>query len=115
MNPATRAALYTIKPTLGLVPGSRIIPISKRYDTAGPMAKSVKDVANLLTVLVDPKNTDVPLGGYAAIPCGDWGDIRVGTLDPEKWTLGSEIIKPVAEATEQIVSCHYHSSLHTKL
>ena len=68
------------------------------------MAKSVKDVANLLTALVDPEKTDVPPGGYASVPRGDWANIKVGTLDPDKWTLGSAIIKPVAEATKQIVS-----------
>ena len=85
VNPTTRSALYTIKPTLGLFPSSGIIPISKRYDTPGPMAKSVKDVANLRTALVDPEKTDVPLGGYTPVLSGGWGEIRFGTLDPEKW------------------------------
>ena len=68
------------------------------------MGKCVKDVATLLTILVDPEKTDVPSGGYESVSCGDWRDIRVGTLDPEKWTVDSTMIKPVAEATKQIVS-----------
>lgn len=40
-----------IKPTVGLVSRSGIIPISKTQDTAGPMARTVKDAALLLGVI----------------------------------------------------------------
>ena len=40
-----------IKPTLGLVSRSGIIPIAHSQDTAGPMARSVRDAAMLLTVM----------------------------------------------------------------
>jgi len=40
-----------IKPTLGLVSRSGIIPIAHSQDTAGPMARSVRDAAILLTVM----------------------------------------------------------------
>jgi amidase len=43
--------LVGIKPTVGLVSRSGIIPISASQDTAGPMARSVADAAALLTVL----------------------------------------------------------------
>ena len=45
-----------IKPTVGLVSRSGIIPISKTQDTAGPMARTVTDAAMLLGVLagIDP-------------------------------------------------------------
>lgn len=70
------------------------------------MAKCVKDVADLLTVLVDPSKTDVPEGGYlAAIGSADsWKEIRVGTLKPDEWLPPDGLIKPVAEATVQIVT-----------
>ncbi len=54
-TPLTRAALFSIRPTLGLVSHEGTIPVSKLFDTAGPMAKSVEDLANLLDILVDPK------------------------------------------------------------
>ncbi len=53
-TPLTRAALFSIPPTLGLVSHEGIIPVSKLFDTAGPMAKSVEDLPNLLDILVDP-------------------------------------------------------------
>jgi amidase len=57
-SPAAAAALVGIKPTVGLVGRSGIIPISHIQDTAGPMARTVRDVAILLGALtgVDPRD-----------------------------------------------------------
>ncbi len=56
--PASFTGLVGIKPTVGLVSRSGIIPISARQDTAGPMARSVADAAALLTVIAgyDPED-----------------------------------------------------------
>jgi len=54
--PSSASALVGIKPTVGLVSRSGIIPISGTQDTAGPMARTVTDAAILLQALtsVDP-------------------------------------------------------------
>ncbi len=54
--PASMNGIVGIKPTVGLVSRSGIIPISASQDTAGPFARTVKDAAILLTALagVDP-------------------------------------------------------------
>ena len=49
--PSAACGLVGIKPTLGMVSRSGIIPISHSQDTAGPMARTVADAAALLTVL----------------------------------------------------------------
>ena len=49
--PSSANGLVGIKPTIGLVSRSGIIPISSSQDTAGPMAHTVADAAALLTVL----------------------------------------------------------------
>ncbi len=49
--PSSICGLVGIKPTVGLVSRSGIIPISATQDTAGPMARTVADAAVLLTVL----------------------------------------------------------------
>ena len=49
--PATQSGVVGIKPTLGLVSRSGIIPIAHTQDTAGPMARTVADGAILLSVL----------------------------------------------------------------
>jgi amidase len=56
--PSHACSLVGIKPTVGLVSRSGIVPISHTQDTAGPMARSVADAAALLTALagVDPRD-----------------------------------------------------------
>jgi amidase len=49
--PASACGVVGIKPTVGLVSGAGIIPISKTQDTAGPIARTVADAALLLGVL----------------------------------------------------------------
>ena len=56
ISPAHANSIVGIKPTVGLVSRSGIIPIAHSQDTAGPMARTVADAAILLGVLagVDP-------------------------------------------------------------
>ncbi|WP_240126731.1 amidase [Thermomonas alba] len=56
--PSAVAGLVGIKPTVGLVSRSGIIPISVSQDTAGPMARSVADAAALLTAIAAPDPAD---------------------------------------------------------
>lgn len=58
VSPASICGLVGIKPTLGLVSRSGIIPIAHSQDTAGPMARSVADAALMLSAMagVDPKD-----------------------------------------------------------
>ena len=57
--PASANGLVGIKPTLGLISRAGIIPIAHSQDTAGPMARSVRDAAILLGALagVDPRDS----------------------------------------------------------
>lgn len=97
--PAGRAALYTIKPTIGLVPQAGIVPISSKFDSAGPMTKSVYDLA----VLLDAISENEPAFSFTTSLTSSWSDISVGTLDPAKWIFPDSFIKPVPMASEQIV------------
>ncbi|MEH3041642.1 MAG: amidase [Sphingomonas paucimobilis] len=56
--PSSINGLVGFKPTLGLVSRSRIVPISHSQDTPGPMGRSVRDVALLLSAMVGPDPTD---------------------------------------------------------
>ena len=51
VSPSNNCGLVGIKPTLGLVSRSGIVPIAHSQDTAGPMCRSVMDAAILLTAL----------------------------------------------------------------
>ena len=56
--PASFCGIVGIKPTVGLLSRSGIIPISKTQDTAGPMARTVKDAAILLGALTGADSAD---------------------------------------------------------
>jgi amidase len=60
VSPSSVNGLVGIKPTVGLWSRSGIIPISKTQDTAGPMARTVKDAAIVLGALagIDPQDSD---------------------------------------------------------
>lgn len=51
ISPATTCGIVGIKPTVGLIGRTGIIPIAASQDTAGPMARTVADAAALLNVL----------------------------------------------------------------
>jgi len=59
VSPASVNGLVGIKPTVGLWSRSGIIPISKTQDTAGPMARTVKDAAILLGALTGIDTLDL--------------------------------------------------------
>lgn len=53
-GPSAVENIFGLKPTLGLISQNGIVPISHQQDTAGPMGRSVTDVAILLGVLQSP-------------------------------------------------------------
>lgn len=80
VSPASICGLVGIKPTLGLVSRSGIIPIAHSQDTAGPMARSVADAALMLAAMTgaDPKD---PITQEGEGKGGDYlGALRPGGL-----------------------------------
>jgi amidase len=57
--PASANGIVGLKPTLGMISRSGIIPIAHSQDTPGPMARTVRDVAILLNALsgADPRDS----------------------------------------------------------
>ena len=58
VSPASSCGIVGIKPTLGLVSRSGIIPIAHSQDTAGPMTRSVADAALMLAAMTGVDNDD---------------------------------------------------------
>ncbi len=63
--PSAYNGIVGIKPTVGLVSRTGIVPIAATQDTAGPMTRTVADAAYLLTAMVsqnaeDPKTMEQP-------------------------------------------------------
>jgi amidase len=118
--PSSANGLAGLKPTVGLVSRSGIVPISHSQDTAGPMARTVRDVAILLGVMAgadpqDPVTADSqgkvspdytkfldPAGlkgarlGVVRKYCGfnDAVDQLMDTLVGEMKRAGAEIVDP---------------------
>ncbi|KAF9778536.1 hypothetical protein IL306_003758 [Fusarium sp. DS 682] len=105
ISPSTQHSLYTIKPTLGTVTNAGIMPVSFYLDVPGPMCRSVKDTADLLTVLAGKDHPTIPAGGFAAAMKGaeSWKGLKVGTLDPTKFCYDNSLQTPIPEAIEQII------------
>ena len=63
--PSSICGLVGIKPTVGLISRSGIIPISHTQDTAGPMTRTVEDAAIMLDVLdaADPRDSATTSAG----------------------------------------------------
>ena len=83
MYPASINAVCTIKPTVGLVPRTGIVPISHVQDTAGPMATSVDDLALVLQAIAGPDGTDAAaesctVKDYTAALNADGAGLTVG-------------------------------------
>jgi amidase len=66
VSPSSVNGLVGLKPTVGLLSRSGIIPISSTQDTAGPMARTVRDAALLLGALVGEDPADAATKGSAA-------------------------------------------------
>ncbi len=56
--PAAINGIVGMKPTVGLVSRTHIVPISASQDTAGPMAASVREAAQLLTIIAGSDPAD---------------------------------------------------------
>ncbi len=67
-GPSTANGIAGLKTTMGLVSRDGVIPLALSFDTVGPMARHIYDVAALLTVLagVDPADAATKLGAGRA-------------------------------------------------
>jgi amidase len=86
--PSAIAGLVGIKPTVGLVSRTHVVPISHTQDTPGPMTRSVRDAALMLTVMAGSDPADpatAPADGkktdyVAALDPGALKGVRIGVL-----------------------------------
>jgi amidase len=68
VSPSNNNSLVGIKPTLGLLSRSGIVPIAHSQDTAGPMARTVADAALLLAAMAGADPDDAATRGGPAGP-----------------------------------------------
>jgi amidase len=101
VSPAAACGIVGIKPTVGLVSRTGIVPISAEQDTAGPMAATVADAAALLTALAGPDPAD-PATAAAAGEAADYARfLDPGALDGARlgiWRPGPGSVGPATAA-----------------
>jgi len=71
--PSSLCGLVGIRPTLGRVPRTGVIPLAWTYDAVGPLARTVEDAALLLGVLAGHDPAD-PVSSTAPVPAYGPGD-----------------------------------------
>ncbi len=89
LSPSHQHGLVGLKPTVGLMPRTGIIPIAHSQDTAGPMGRSAADVALLAGVLQgeyidDAATLNAPTLDFAIRP-GALAGARIGIVREHYW------------------------------
>ena len=113
--PAALCGVVGLKPTFGRVSLRGVVPLSWSLDHAGPMARQVRDVAVMLSVIAghdpaDPGSVPIPTDDYVSnIDAGISGwregviaDEWLGDVDPE-------VRAAVRSATDALVSLGAHA------
>ena len=72
VSPASVNGIVGLKPTVGLVSRSGIVPISHSQDTAGPLARCVRDAAVLLGLMAGPDPADPATAAVGQRFVGDY-------------------------------------------
>ncbi|MFZ5824661.1 MAG: amidase [Bacillota bacterium] len=120
LSPSNNNSVVGIKPTVGLISRTGIIPIAFSQDTAGPMARTVADAATLLGALVgvDPADPATAVsagrayrdytrfldkgglrGARIGVPRGPW----VERLDADEQRLFDEAVRAIRAAGAEVV------------
>ncbi|PON26710.1 hypothetical protein TGAM01_v204211 [Trichoderma gamsii] len=76
VSPASRAALYAMKPTIGTVSMDGVVPVTKSLDSVGAMARSPVDLA----VVMEMSQAKGPGygGGLSQLMTQKWDGLRIG-------------------------------------
>ncbi len=109
--PAQNNSIVALKPTLGLVSRTGIIPISHLQDTAGPMGRTVEDVALLFELLCGKDEKDlvthlIPKGNYnySETYNKDIKNLKIGFLKFSNVEYTDEELKIMEEAKDVLKS-----------
>ncbi|KAF3389677.1 hypothetical protein DPV78_011453 [Talaromyces pinophilus] len=101
--PASRAALFALKVTVGAAFRDGIISISSTFDSLGGMGKTARDVAVLTDVLLDPGPRAKFPNGLSDFLVDGWQGIRVGFVDASLWQLPPKLLVSDDEYKKQMI------------
>jgi amidase len=102
--PSGANGLVGIKPTVGLVSRTGIIPISHTQDTAGPMTRTVADAAVLLTAIAGVDPADPATAVQAARPALDYVEaLKRDGLEGARIGVARERYFGYSPATDRVI------------
>jgi amidase len=113
VSPSSACGIVGIKPTVGLVSRSGIIPIAHSQDTAGPMARTVADAATLLGAMTGSDPADIATKDSEERFLTDYREFlkpdglrgaRIGVLRSDTFNFGKKldpVLQSVIEAMKK--------------
>ena len=104
--PAAACGVTGIKPTQTRVPRYGVMPLSFSADNVGPLARTARDCARVMTLIAgrdprDPTSSHEPVPDYEAALDGDIRGLRIGL--PATWFF-DDVDQPVLDALEHAVA-----------
>lgn len=92
-GPAATNGIVGLRPTLGLVSRTGLVPLALSFDTIGPMARNVSDVAVVLGIITGEDPTDAVTGESVGKSKTDYtAYIKVGSLRGARIGIGRDFI-----------------------
>jgi aspartyl-tRNA(Asn)/glutamyl-tRNA(Gln) amidotransferase subunit A len=106
--PAGLCGIVGLKPTYGRVSLRGVVPLSWTLDHAGPMARTVKDVAILLQAIAgwdegDPLSVNVPVDDYVSHIHEGVKGLRIGVLQDELFSEAEPAIQQAVDEAAQVL------------
>ena len=93
--PASFCGVAGLRPTVGRYPGAGVMPITPRWDTGGPLARTVTDL-----ILFD----SVLMGRRSVVASRPLRDVRIGVADYFLSDLHKEVARVTTEALKKLES-----------
>lgn len=95
-------------PTTGLVSRDGVIPLSDRQDTVGPMTRTAKDAALVLSVIAGPSNYDSATG---TIPFADIPDYASACRQPDLAGIRLGVPRRAIASADQVIMSSFEEAL----
>jgi aspartyl-tRNA(Asn)/glutamyl-tRNA(Gln) amidotransferase subunit A len=104
--PAAACGVTGLKPTQTRVSRFGVMPLSFSADNVGPLARTARDCARIMTLIAgrdprDPTSSHEPVPDYEGVLDGDIRGLNIGV--PSTWFL-DEVDPPVLDALEQALA-----------
>jgi Asp-tRNA(Asn)/Glu-tRNA(Gln) amidotransferase A subunit family amidase len=109
-RPAAHMALAGLRPTVGAVSRTGMVPDNSIRDTAGPMARTVVDMATLLDVIVGFDGADKATAQSAGhIPQTYTGGLKKEALQGARLGVLRQVFKPAV--TDPAITAHFERTI----